>query len=115
MFGWLTRAMARASLSRRRWRESRVEVRSEVGAITGVIAKAYDRIRAGNVLMYYPEANTLVPRRVDPQSGTPAFKNVLVAITPVAVGLDASRAAQSSLVMTGQAQATSTRRSMRSC
>jgi hypothetical protein len=28
--------------------------------------------------MYYPEANVLVPRAVDPESGTPAFKNVAV-------------------------------------
>jgi hypothetical protein len=28
--------------------------------------------------MYYPEANVLVPRGVDPQSKTPSFKSVLV-------------------------------------
>jgi molybdopterin-dependent oxidoreductase alpha subunit len=33
-------------------------------------------IRAGNIAMYYPEANVLVPRRLDPQSKTPAFKSV---------------------------------------
>jgi hypothetical protein len=26
--------------------------------------------------MYYPEANVLVPRRLDPRSKTPAFKSV---------------------------------------
>ena len=31
-------------------------------------------IRPGNALMYYPEANVLVPRAVDPRSKTPAFK-----------------------------------------
>jgi len=37
-------------------------------------------IRAGNVAMYYPEANVLVPRRLDPRSHTPAFKSVQVRI-----------------------------------
>jgi hypothetical protein len=32
--------------------------------------------------MYYPEANVLVPRDVDPRSKTPAFKSVLVEIVP---------------------------------
>jgi anaerobic selenocysteine-containing dehydrogenase len=39
-------------------------------------------VRPGNALMYYPEANTLVPRDVDPRSKTPAFKSVLVDIVP---------------------------------
>ena len=30
--------------------------------------------------MYYPEANVLVPRDVDPRSKTPAFKSVLVEV-----------------------------------
>ncbi len=30
----------------------------------------------GNAAMYYPEANVLVPRRLDARSGTPAFKSV---------------------------------------
>lgn len=40
----------------------------------------FPQIRTGNALMYYPEANVLVSRSVDPQSKTPAFKNVLVEI-----------------------------------
>ncbi|HEX3727358.1 MAG TPA: molybdopterin dinucleotide binding domain-containing protein, partial [Pirellulales bacterium] len=60
--------------------EARVRVRSEVGQLDNVVIKAYAKIRPGNALMYYPEANQLVPRHVDPQSRTPAFKNVLVAI-----------------------------------
>jgi len=35
-------------------------------------------IRPGNALAYYPEANVLVPRDVDPESRTPAFMSVLV-------------------------------------
>jgi predicted molibdopterin-dependent oxidoreductase YjgC len=48
-----------------------------------VIARPYDKIKAGNVLMYYPEANVLVTRAVDPASRTPAFKNVAVTVEPM--------------------------------
>lgn len=37
-------------------------------------------IRAGNVAMYYPEANVLVDRALDPESLTPAFKSVPVTL-----------------------------------
>jgi molybdopterin-dependent oxidoreductase alpha subunit len=57
-----------------------VRVSSAVGHMDGVLARAYDDIRPGNVLMYYPEANCLVPRQVDPQSRTPAFKSVSVRV-----------------------------------
>jgi hypothetical protein len=30
--------------------------------------------------MYYPEANTLVPAAADPQSRTPAFKNIPITV-----------------------------------
>jgi hypothetical protein len=30
--------------------------------------------------MYYPEANVLVPRAIDPDSKTPAFKSVAVSV-----------------------------------
>jgi hypothetical protein len=33
--------------------------------------------------MYYPEANVLVPRRIDEASGTPAFKSVVARVEPV--------------------------------
>jgi anaerobic selenocysteine-containing dehydrogenase len=39
-------------------------------------------VKPGNVAMYYPEANVLVPRRVDPDSGTPAFKSVAARVVP---------------------------------
>jgi hypothetical protein len=32
-------------------------------------------------MMYCPEANILIPRAVDPQSKTPAFKNIAVTVT----------------------------------
>ncbi|MEB3255139.1 MAG: molybdopterin dinucleotide binding domain-containing protein [Synechococcaceae cyanobacterium] len=37
-------------------------------------------IRRGAALMFYPEANVLMHAVVDPQSGTPAFKRVLVLV-----------------------------------
>jgi molybdopterin-dependent oxidoreductase alpha subunit len=67
-----------------RWgltRDQRVTVRSSVGELRGRLARPYD-VRPGNAVMYYPEANTLVPRDVDPRSKTPAFKAVLVEIVP---------------------------------
>jgi molybdopterin-dependent oxidoreductase alpha subunit len=71
--------------------DSRVTVRSDAGALVGVIARAFDRIKPGNALMYYPEANVLVPRAVDPRSRTPAFKNVAVRLEPVSPGWAALR------------------------
>ncbi|HMO96310.1 MAG TPA: molybdopterin dinucleotide binding domain-containing protein, partial [Tepidiformaceae bacterium] len=56
----------------------RVRVSSESGEMH--VRVAVVPIRAGNVAMYYPEANTLVPRRLDPRSHTPAFKSVAVRI-----------------------------------
>lgn len=49
-------------------------VENEVGKME-VVAAIVD-IRAGNLAMYYPEANVLVPRKLDPRSKTPGFKNV---------------------------------------
>lgn len=59
-----------------------VIVRSSVGEISGYLARNFPAIRAGNALMYYPEANELVPRDVDPRSKTPAFKAVVVTVEP---------------------------------
>jgi molybdopterin-dependent oxidoreductase alpha subunit len=67
-----------------RWgltRDQRVTVRSPVGEMRGRLVRPYD-VRSGNAVMYYPEANILVPRDVDPRSKTPAFKSVLVDIVP---------------------------------
>jgi molybdopterin-dependent oxidoreductase alpha subunit len=54
-----------------------VTVRSRTGELRHRLVRPYE-IRPGNALMYYPEANALVPRDVDPQSKTPAFKSVMV-------------------------------------
>ncbi len=67
-----------------RWgltRDQRVTVRNQVGEMRGRLVRPHD-VRPGNAVMYYPEANTLVPRDVDPRSKTPAFKAVLVEIVP---------------------------------
>lgn len=61
----------------------RVTVRSQTGAMSGILVRPFAQIRAGNAMMYYPEANKLVPRTADPQSKTPAFKCVRVIIEPM--------------------------------
>jgi molybdopterin-dependent oxidoreductase alpha subunit len=61
--------------------DQRVTVRGPAGSLRGQLVRPFD-IRAGNAAMYYPEANVLVPRAVDPRSKTPAFKSVLVEIVP---------------------------------
>jgi molybdopterin-dependent oxidoreductase alpha subunit len=56
-----------------------VTVRTSAGSLGNVLVRELD-IRPGNVAMYYPEANVLVPRACDPASRTPAFKSVAVEI-----------------------------------
>ena len=46
-----------------------------------ILVREHD-IRAGNALMYYPEANVLVSTQTDPRSKTPAFKCVDVTLEP---------------------------------
>ncbi len=58
--------------------DQQVVVRSAVGEMRVRVREF--AIRAGNAAMYYPEANVLVPRDLDPESRTPSFKNVRVAI-----------------------------------
>ena len=61
--------------------EERVTVSSQTGVLHDIQARAFPAIKPGNALMYYPEANVLVSRRVDPLSKTPSFKSVLVTVT----------------------------------
>lgn len=56
-----------------------VRIRSEAGELRMVRAREFD-VRSGNVMMYYPEANVLVPHAVDPLSKTPGFKGVPVTV-----------------------------------
>jgi anaerobic selenocysteine-containing dehydrogenase len=55
-----------------------VTVRNNTGTMNVVVSVV--NIRAGNVAMYYPEANVLVGHARDPESHTPAFKSVQVQI-----------------------------------
>jgi anaerobic selenocysteine-containing dehydrogenase len=60
--------------------DNRVQVISDTGSLQNILARGYDSIRPGNALMYFPEANVLVPRHTDPASKTPAFKGVVVRV-----------------------------------
>ena len=57
-----------------------VVVEAEAGCMTVSVTLA--DISQGSAAMYYPEANQIVPRRLDPRSGTPAFKSVVVSLRP---------------------------------
>jgi formylmethanofuran dehydrogenase subunit D len=60
-----------------------VRVTSEIGAMENMLVHSFADIKPGNAAMYYPEANALVPRRIDPLSKTPAFKCVVVSVEPM--------------------------------
>lgn len=96
-----------------------VNVRSETGEMKGIRLVAYDDIRPGNALMYYPEANVLVSRSVDPLSRTPAFKNVLITVTRSRSGRqtdrDSAPATSNGKEIVAAPSGHSTRSSMRSC
>ena len=58
----------------------RVKVSNATGKMTNLKLLAFP-IKSGNVMMYYPEANALVPRGdYDKKSRTPSFKSVAVTI-----------------------------------
>lgn len=61
-------------------RDARVRVESAVGSMDVVVRMA--PLPPGNLAMYYPEANVLVPRAIDPWSATPAFKSIVVRVVP---------------------------------
>jgi len=71
---------------------SEVIVTSSAGEMRAVIAIV--AIKRGNVAMYYPEANVLVPRALDPRSHTPAFKSVAVRVEPAWLSLPAHHNAE---------------------
>ena len=58
-----------------------VDVVTEIGRMR--VVAAFIDIPPGNLAMYYPEVNAVVPRRVDPESGTPAFKSIVARLEPV--------------------------------
>ncbi len=57
-----------------------VMLESDAGTY-GPVRVFFAPIRRGNLAVYYPEANVLVPRTIDPSSRTPVFKSVAVRVT----------------------------------
>jgi molybdopterin-dependent oxidoreductase alpha subunit len=60
--------------------DQRVLVRGDAGELRDVLVREAD-ITPGNAVMYYPEANVLLPRAVDPLSQTPAFKGATITVS----------------------------------
>ncbi|TWT75892.1 Formate dehydrogenase H [Posidoniimonas polymericola] len=60
----------------------KVTVGGPAGRMQHITVVAHPEIRAGNAAMYFPEANALISRQLDPRSKTPAFKCVVVRVTP---------------------------------
>ncbi|MEW6775136.1 MAG: FdhF/YdeP family oxidoreductase [Bdellovibrionota bacterium] len=59
---------------------SRVSVETDSGKMAAYVFVT--GIRPGNLAMYYPEANVLVPRKLDARSKTPAFKSIAARVYP---------------------------------
>lgn len=59
--------------------DQQVRVVGEAGHMDDIRVRPID-IRQGNAVMYYPEANVLLPKTLDPDSRTPAFKGSLISI-----------------------------------
>jgi anaerobic selenocysteine-containing dehydrogenase len=60
--------------------DQQVRVSSSTGEMRYQRVRPFD-VRPGNAMMYCPEANVLIPRDVDPESKTPAFKRIVVSVT----------------------------------
>ena len=59
-----------------------VQLRSSSGVFLGHAAEG--PVQSGTVMMYWPEANVLIPRGVsDPECGIPAFRDALVEVIPL--------------------------------
>lgn len=56
-----------------------VRLRSSAGEMRYQRVRPFD-VRPGNAMMYCPESNVLIPRDVDPESRTPAFKHIVISI-----------------------------------
>lgn len=57
----------------------RVTVRGDAGELKDVEI-IYGAIRSGAAMMFYPEVNAIFKAKVDPRSGTPAYKRVPVVV-----------------------------------
>jgi anaerobic selenocysteine-containing dehydrogenase len=55
------------------------DMRSPHGSMEAIRVHAFD-LPAGNAMAYFPEANVLIGRAIDPRSKTPGFKSVPVSI-----------------------------------
>ncbi|HXQ21480.1 MAG TPA: FdhF/YdeP family oxidoreductase [Candidatus Acidoferrales bacterium] len=62
-------------------RDQRVQVVNDTGRMAALVRFA--PLPRGNLAMYYPEANVLIPRRIDPLSGTPVFKSTAATIVAI--------------------------------
>ena len=72
--------MSLEDMKQRGWRENdTVTVHNPTGSLPGQKLIPYP-ITPGNIMMYFPEANVLVPRSADPQSRTPSFKSIEVTL-----------------------------------
>ncbi len=58
-----------------------VLVRGDGGEMKGILVREAN-LPSGNAAMYFPEANVLLPRTVDPLSRTPAFKGGTITVSP---------------------------------
>jgi anaerobic selenocysteine-containing dehydrogenase len=61
--------------------EALADVTSEQGVMKGVTVYGFD-LRRGDAMAYFPEANVLTRKEIDPRSKTPAFKSTSVSISP---------------------------------
>jgi molybdopterin-dependent oxidoreductase alpha subunit len=61
------------------------DIGSPHGRMDAVKVHAFD-LPAGNAMAYFPEANVLIGREIDPRSKTPGFKSVAVSIRPPSTG-----------------------------
>jgi molybdopterin-dependent oxidoreductase alpha subunit len=57
----------------------KVTLRSDNGEMRDLQVHEFN-LPAGNIMVYYPEANVLAGRATDPRSKTPAFKSIAVAV-----------------------------------
>ncbi len=57
----------------------KVTVQGDAGALEQVEV-IYGDIKSGAAMMFYPEVNAIFSAKIDPRSGTPAFKRVPVAV-----------------------------------
>ncbi|MFT5142751.1 MAG: molybdopterin-dependent oxidoreductase alpha subunit [Rhodothermales bacterium] len=58
----------------------RVAVHGPAGSLFPITVEEFERIRPGSSAMYFPEANRLLSREVDPTSRTPAFKGAIIKV-----------------------------------